>query len=334
MGGEGERRRAVLQRKSSLQQAQEQLNTVLTRRGSIQDAQAAAGTGGTRVVTKQPKYTGKQRLVAPVAGFCSAAIEITATWPLEYSKTQLQLNRTNPNFSIFKHLQEKKLSIYRGIAPMLIGAPLQGFLRFGCLDFFQNLFRDETTGKVSVAAGLCAGIGAGILESVLVVSVMETMKTVCIDSGKSLPEAARYVIKNEGLRGVYKGVGATVAKSASNQALRFMIFNQYKNMLVGDRAKKELSAGESLAGGCIAGLLGALGNTPFDVVKSRMQGLESKRYNNLGHCFITMIREEGFFSLYKGLLPRMGRVVPGQGIIFMSYGVISEHLYGVLDKQQ
>lgn len=298
--------------------ASKEVEMVLRRRGSM-----AAGQSALRVVRRFPDEK-KKKLVAPVAGFVSAAVEISATWPLEYSKTQLQLNRTNPNFNIYQHLASNGLSIYKGITPMLIGAPLQGFLRFGCLDFFQNLFRDERTGKVGMAAGLFAGIGAGVLESVLVVAPMETLKTTCINSGRSLSGSLKQIMANDGFSGIYKGVGATVAKSASNQALRFVIFNQYKNMIVESRDKKSLSSMESLAGGCIAGLLGALGNTPVDTVKSRLQGLEGSRYKNALHCATTMVKEEGPASLYKGLIPRMGRVVPGQGIIFMCYGALSE----------
>ena len=38
----------------------------------------------------------------------------------------------------------------------------------------------------------------------------------------------------EGLAGIYKGLSATIAKSASNQMLRFFIFNEYKRFVVGD----------------------------------------------------------------------------------------------------
>ena len=46
-------------------------------------------------------------------------------WPSEYAKTQPQLNQGNKDFSVWGHIMEKKLGIYRGLAPMLIGAPLQ-----------------------------------------------------------------------------------------------------------------------------------------------------------------------------------------------------------------
>jgi solute carrier family 25 citrate transporter 1 len=310
------------------QMVSSELNTVLRRNASgvagSQQARKAVERGVGGVARLVPRAT-KEKMVAPVAGFISAAIEITATWPFEYAKTQLQLNRTNPSFNVVAHVKERGLGIYKGITPMLIGAPIQGVCRFSTMEFFNERLKDEK-GKVSMTAGLLAGVGAGVLESVLVVAPMETVKTRLINSGKGLMDGAQFIMAKEGLGGFYKGVSATIAKSASNQGIRFIVFNQYKNVMVDNPSKDKLSPAQALGGGMLAGLVGCLGNTPVDVLKSRMQGLEASRYESLLHCATTMVKEEGPMSLYKGLLPRMARVLPGQGIIFASYSIISDSL--------
>lgn len=268
----------------------------------------------------------KKRLVAPMSGFISAGLEISLVWPSEYAKTQLQLNRGNADFKILKHFQKEGLGIYRGLAPMLLGAPVQGLLRFGSLDFMNNLFRDPETQKVGRFSGLLAGISAGCLESLIVVTPMETIKTRLIHSGKGLGDGVRYIVKKDGFGGLYKGLFPTMAKSCSNQALRFAIFNEYKRIVIGSRPEHELSVLEALIGGMTAGCLGACGNTPFDSVKTRMQGLEAGRYKSMFHCACTMVKEEGVRSLWKGLSARLMRVVPGQGIIFCSYESINTWL--------
>lgn len=270
-------------------------------------------------------------LVTPFSGFLSAGLEISVLFPMEYAKTQLQLNRTNKNFNLLSHLRSKGLGIYGGLPPMLIGAPIQGLLRFTCLDFFNNLFKDPVTGQNSVASGLCAGIAAGVLESLIVVTPMETVKTRLIDSNKGLVDGVRYVVRTDGVAGLYKGVGATILKSASNQGLRFIIFNQYKNMIISS-PKQSLTASQSLLGGMIAGVLGAMINTPIDTIKSRMQSLEAARYSSVLDCGRQMVVHEGIGSLWKGLLMRCARVVPGQGIIFMSFDQISSSLRNTLES--
>jgi len=265
----------------------------------------------------------RKRLVAPMSGFLSAGLEISIVWPSEYAKTQLQLNRGNTDFRIGAHMMQKGFGIYKGLTPLLIGAPIQGLLRFGSLDTFNNYLRDPETGKVGRASGLLAGICAGVLESFVVVTPMETVKTRLIDSGKGLADGIRYVVNKHGVGGLYKGLGPTMLKSSSNQALRFCIFNEYKSFIVGNRPVNELTPLEALLGGMTAGCLGAIINTPFDTVKTRMQGLESARYSGTLNCGITMVRTEGILSLWKGLGARLMRVVPGQGIIFCSYETIN-----------
>ena len=63
---------------------------------------------------------------------------------------------------MFRHIRSEGFGIYRGLTPLLIGAPFQGLLRFGSLDTFNNLLRDPETGKVGRASGLLAGVSAGV----------------------------------------------------------------------------------------------------------------------------------------------------------------------------
>lgn len=60
--------------------------------------------------------------------------------------------------------------------------------------------------------------------------------------------------------------------------------------------------------------------------QTRMQGTKAKRYKNTLDCFTQIIKNEGIASLYAGVVPRLGRVVPGQGIIFMSFETIQKTL--------
>ena len=58
-----------------------------------------------------------------------------------------------------------------------------------------------------------------------------------------------------------------------------------------------------------------------------MQGSGAKQYKSTLDCFIQIMKVDGISGLYKGLVPRLGRVVPGQGIIFMSFETIQVRLY-------
>jgi len=57
-----------------------------------------------------------------------------------------------------------------------------------------------------------------------------------------------------------------------------------------------------------------------------MQGTEASKYKNTLDCFKSILSKEGFAAFYAGVVPRLGRVVPGQGIIFMSFETIQENI--------
>jgi hypothetical protein len=46
--------------------------------------------------------------------------------------------------------------------------------------------------------------------------------------------------------------------------------------------------------GACAGAVSVFGNTPIDVVKTRMQGLEASKYKSTLDCFIKIWKYEGF----------------------------------------
>ncbi|XP_053326733.1 electrogenic aspartate/glutamate antiporter SLC25A12, mitochondrial [Spea bombifrons] len=71
--------------------------------------------------------------------------------------------------------------------------------------------------------------------------------------------------------------------------------------------------------GSIAGAIGATAVYPIDLVKTRMQNQRSSfvgelMYKNSFDCFKKVLRFEGFFGLYRGLLPQLVGVAPEKAI--------------------
>ena len=68
-----------------------------------------------------------------------------------------------------------------------------------------------------------------------------------------------------------------------------------------------------------------------DVVKTRMQkqvirpGREPK-YTGIYQSCVLIAKEEGYGALWKGITPRLMRIMPGQAITFMTYEAVSSRL--------
>jgi solute carrier family 25 citrate transporter 1 len=67
-------------------------------------------------------------------------------------------------------------SLYRGLAPTLIGSIPKAGIRFGLNAVIKDALQDED-GKLTPGKNFVAGLGAGVTEALLVVAPVETVKT-------------------------------------------------------------------------------------------------------------------------------------------------------------
>jgi solute carrier family 25 (mitochondrial citrate transporter), member 1 len=217
------------------------------------------------------------------------------------------------------------LSLYRGLAPTLLGSIPKAGIRFGLNSVIKEALRTKE-GGLSPARNFVAGLGAGVAEAIIIVAPVETVKTKCIERNQAFIVGLKQILRTEGIGGVYQGAVATALKQGSNQGLRFMWFNEYKQRVLDWSGGASLTPFQGLLGGMSAGCFSTLGNNPFDVVKTRMQGTKASQYKSTVDCFKQIWVNEGVSALYAGVVPRLGRVVPGQGIIFMSFEAIQDGL--------
>nr|XP_023688047.1 tricarboxylate transport protein, mitochondrial [Paramormyrops kingsleyae] len=295
---------------------------------------AAAAPGEKAKLT----HPGKAILAGGIAG----GIEICITFPTEYVKTQLQLDeKANPprykgiGDCVRQTVQGHGVrGLYRGLSSLLYGSIPKAAVRFGMFEFLSNQMRDEA-GKLDSTQGLICGLGAGVAEAVVVVCPMETVKVKFIhDQTSANPKyrgffhGVREIVRTQGLRGTYQGLTATVLKQGSNQAIRFYVMTSLKNWYKGDNPNKAINPIVTGAFGAIAGAASVFGNTPLDVIKTRMQGLEAHKYKNTVDCAVKIMRHEGPAAFYKGTIPRLGRVCLDVAIVFIIY----EEVVKVLNK--
>lgn len=82
-------------------------------------------------------------------------------------------------------------------------------------------------------------------------------------------------------------------KQGSNQAIRFFVMETCKDLY--RKGDPNASVPKLLVGvfGVAAGAASVFGNTPIDVVKTRMQGLEASKYKNTMDCFAQIWKYEG-----------------------------------------
>lgn len=275
-----------------------------------------------------------------IAGGITGGIEICITYPTEFVKTQLQLDEgsaksgqkrkyTGPVDCIKKTVQKNGVfGLYRGLSVLLYGSIPKSAVRFGSFEEFKRRMVNDK-GQLTASTRLLCGLGAGVSEAILAVTPMETVKVKFIhDQNQKKPRfngffhGVRAIIKEQGLSGVYKGVTATIIKQGSNQAIRFYVIETLKQEYrVRNNLEPNAAIPLMITGifGAIAGAASVFGNTPVDVVKTRMQGLEASKYKNTLDCAVQIMKHEGPKAFYKGTVPRLSRVCLDVAITFMIY---------------
>lgn len=281
--------------------------------------------------TNKPKNPVKAVLAGGIAG----GIEICITFPTEYVKTQLQLSEGRYK-GIGDCVKQTVRShgvrgLYRGLSSLLYGSIPKAAIRFGTFELLANNVRTENK-KLTVMEGLMCGLGAGVAEAIFAVCPMETIKVKFIhDQTSANPKyrgffhGVRCIVRDQGIRGTYQGLTATIMKQGSNQAIRFAVMTTLCNAYQG-KTNKDIGLLWKGFFGAIAGAASVFGNTPLDVVKTRMQGLEAHRYKNTWDCAKQIYTNEGVKAFYKGTIPRLSRVCLDVALVFMIYDVTVQFL--------
>ncbi|KAG5363242.1 Tricarboxylate transport protein [Yarrowia sp. B02] len=277
-----------------------------------------------------------------VAGSTAGAVEGLVTYPFEWSKTRLQLvdksstASRNPLVLIYNTAKTQGLgAVYTGCPAFIVGNTVKAGVRFLGFDAIKGMLADKD-GKVNGPRGVLAGLGAGVLESVVAVTPFETIKTAMIDDRQSknpryqgLFKGTAQLIKDKGISGIYRGLVPVTMRQAANQAVRLGSYNWMKVFIQSRQKdpKAPLSSLSTFLVGAFAGIVTVYTTMPLDTVKTRMQSLEAKKeYRGTFHCFARIFKEEGLLTFWKGATPRLGRLILSGGIVFTIYEKIMEIL--------
>lgn len=269
--------------------------------------------------------------VKMMAGMAGGVAEACLLQPLDVTKTRLQLDRAGKykgmvNCGKTIYAEEGGLALYKGLTPFLTNMVLKYALRFGSFAWFKEQIAGGKDKVITPRINFTAGLLAGCFESVIIVTPFEVIKTrmqkeVGVGRFKGPVDCARQIVRNEGVTALWKGNIPTMVRQGSNQAFNFMAF-AWLNTHVWDKNDgdgKTLPSYATFTNGLIAGSLGPMFNTPMDVLKTRLMAQETikgqeLKYKGFFHALRVIAKEEGVGALWKGLLPRLTRMAPGQAI--------------------
>ncbi|KAJ3126497.1 hypothetical protein HK098_007479 [Nowakowskiella sp. JEL0407] len=328
------------------------------------DLVAGGIAGWSEALACHPLDTIKVRLQLRGERMANMKLNASVAGPVNQAAAQAVKPKSTNFISVGVQIVQKEgfLSLYKGLGAVITGIVPKMAIRFSSVELYKEWLTDKKTGKLSSGGIFIAGLGAGVTESVLVVTPMDVIKIrlqaqrhsmtdpLDIPKYRNAAHCAYVMVREEGIASLYKGVGLTALRqgekhclrvrfswlilflilSATNQAANFTVYLYLKKKLhelqpnIGDT----LPAYQHLAMGFISGACGPLFNAPIDTIKTRIQKNPSTEKGWVR--FVNVTRQiavnEGYLAFYKGLTPRILRVAPGQAVTFMVYERVSKWL--------
>jgi solute carrier family 25 (adenine nucleotide translocator) protein 4/5/6/31 len=273
-------------------------------------------------------------------GGVSAAVSKTAAAPIERIKLLIQnqdemikqgrLDRKyNGIADCFRRTaaDEGIMALWRGnTANVIRYFPTQA-LNFAFRDKFKKMFafkKEEGYGKW-MAGNLASGGAAGA-TSLLFVYSLDYARTRLANDAKSakkggerqfngLVDVYRKTLASDGIAGLYRGFGPSVAGIVVYRGLYFGMYDSLKPVLLTGTLANNFLASFALGWTVTTGA--GIASYPLDTVRRRMMMTsgEAVKYSSSLDAFRQIVAKEGVKSLFKGAGANILRGVAGAGVL-------------------
>ncbi|KAL6474586.1 hypothetical protein MHYP_G00181470 [Metynnis hypsauchen] len=300
-----------------------------------------------------------------INGGVAGLIGVTCVFPIDLAKTRLQNQQngsrlyTSMSDCLIKTIRsEGYFGMYRGAAVNLTLVTPEKAIKLAANDFFRfHLSKDGQ--KLTLLREMLAGCGAGTCQ-VIVTTPMEMLKIQLQDAGriaaqrKLMPQTVapggpvevksptamqltRELLREKGIAGLYKGLGATLLRDVPFSIIYFPLFANLNDL--GKRgAEGPAPFYVSFISGCIAGSTAAVAVNPVDVIKTRLQSLtrgsQEDTYSGVTDCIRKILRNEGPSAFLKGAYCRALVIAPLFGIAQVVYFLgVGEFILSFLPKR-
>lgn len=215
------------------------------------------------------------------------------------------------------------------MVPPLLGVTPIFAVSFWAYDASKQLILAMTPSRSSQSLSTVELATAGFLSAVpttLVTAPVERAKVLLQVQGqggterkyKGVTDVLKHLYKEGGLRSIFRGTGATLARDGPGSAAYFAAYEVTKKALTpAGSSPSELNLGAIILAGGMAGVAMWSLAIPPDVLKSRIQSAPTGTYSGLLDCARKTIARDGVQALWKGFGPAMARAFPANAATFL-----------------
>ncbi|RWS21975.1 mitochondrial ornithine transporter-like protein [Leptotrombidium deliense] len=124
------------------------------------------------------------------------------------------------------------------------------------------------------------------------------------------------IIATHGIRGLFNGLTPTMMREMPGYFFYFGGYQMTKSFLTNNDPNDKASWKTAVAGG-VGGVALWASIYPVDLVKTRIQISETT--DSMRYVMMMIIKNEGFFALYRGVWPSIFRTFPATAALFVVY---------------
>jgi len=248
----------------------------------------------------------------------SACVSESVTYPLDYIKTHIQINKGKLSLSDII----KRGNLYDGLKPALMRHCVYSLFRINMYEKINNENKLNISNKYLIG-GLCGGVSQFIASPLDLLKVKYITK---IKSNKNIKihEMIRTIYKDKGLFGLWRGATPNIARA---------ILVNFGELATYDIVKTHLKNKFNMSNGVpiyilstiSSGYVSTLCCNPADVIKSRMMK-DKSIYNGVFDCIYTTYKKEGIITFYKGFFPMWCRQTSWQFTFWITYENLKEFM--------
>lgn len=295
-----------------------------------------------------------------VSGMSAGALSSVSLHPLHLVQTRLQVQEGKSRYSgtlnAFSTIvrREGVRGLYQGTVPAMMGSSLAWGSYMWLYSWMKRQWPEyvaRTRGEspvdaeehadssrskpLSASAHMTCAMAAGACVAVLLnpVWVLKTrfeLQTYKEDGNyRSLRDAVRTIVKEEGFWGFYRGLIPALA-GVTHGAVMFVAYEEIKKLMTTNSDSTELSGKQGFMAGAMAKWCATLVTYPYQVVKARLQQRpdpqHGAKYSGVVDAIVQTARREGIYGFYKGVLICLVRVTPGSAITFSVYEFLKPRL--------
>ena len=227
-------------------------------------------------------------------------------------------------------------SLYRGFGAVIIGGT-PGTMAYLCsYDWIKERTREQRIVSSKIPESLIhfsSGMLAEIIACLIYVPVDVIKERLQVQtqnqsfSYNGSFDALKKISKTEGIRGLYKGYGATLASFGPYSALYFVFYEKLKDWSKIDESNSKSSFASTVLCSASAGAMASWVTSPLDRAKLLLQiqrgegamGSSTQVYRNMIGCLFHIYHETGMRGLFRGAGARVLHFAPAMTITMTCY---------------